>query len=165
MLYASSVARFLSRLAVQKKVNMEKPAEARAIAMAAIDNSFTYEPFIRGAENDFGHQRAAAEAQGALLTIRTCSAHPVAKGFEGRRVPGFLDGDAFARGARELHLIAPLLIEAAGNHHHIRPNITTISTAFTSIQRLRQNEFTEFYCSRDIAAVHTNFERMPFVNL
>ena len=53
---------------------------------------------------------------------------------------------------------ALLLIEAAGDHHHVRADVAAEPTALTGVQGLGQDMMTEVHRSRDGTTVHAHFE-------
>ena len=116
--------------------------------------------FIAVAEDDFGHERAAAEAAGALFAVWAGGAHAAAEAFKGFAVPRLLDGHV-AQG----DLVALVLVKTARDHDHIRTDIATVATALAGVERFRQNGLAKADRTRDIAAVHTDLERMRSIDL
>lgn len=113
------------------------------------------------AENNFRHQWAATHTESFLLTAGAGSAHFIAESLKWLAIPGVFDGSLLAK----LHLIALLLVEGAGHHHHVRADIAAVPPALAGVQRLRQDAFAEVQRTGDIARVHAHLEWMSLVHL
>lgn len=113
------------------------------------------------AKNNLRHQWTAAHAVGFLVTVWTRCLQDRAEAVKGFAVPCLLDGveDLTAAAVSfQRHLIPLLLIEAAGDHHHVRADVAAEPTALTGVQGLGQDMMTEVHRSRDGTTVHAYFE-------
>lgn len=117
--------------------------------------------FFAAAEDDFRHEGTAAHAEGFLFAVRAGISHFVPEALEGFAVPGVLDGGFSV----QLHLVALLLVERAGDHDQVRADVAAVAAALAGVQGLRQNTLAEVQGAGDVAGVHADLEGVPPVHL
>ena len=150
--------------AAQRSFYRRSPIPARpAVLVAACGARLrvaSNRPVLVGAQHDPRHQRATAETRLAPRAAGARPAHAIAEALEHLAPPRLGD-----RRRPQLHLIAALLVEAAGDHDEVRTYVAREAPALAGVQALGRHVLAEVDDPRNGTAVEADLERVLLVEL